>query len=90
MAKPKIEKAAENPNHMKEQHIRYKYITTDERTRICYREIYDEHGTYSSKDFLIVQYTQTAIGNIMDRSKNIHTAAYSLMQIISNLPTFAK
>lgn len=31
----------------------YQYTAIDECTRIVYREMYDEHSTYSSKDFLI-------------------------------------
>ncbi|MCM1508646.1 MAG: integrase [Ruminococcus flavefaciens] len=31
----------------------YQYTAIDERTRFCYREMYDEHSTYSSKDFLM-------------------------------------
>lgn len=30
----------------------YQYTAVDECTRLCYREIYDEHSTYSSLDFL--------------------------------------
>lgn len=30
----------------------YQYTAMDECTRICYREMYDEHSTYSSKNFL--------------------------------------
>lgn len=30
----------------------YQYTAIDECTRFCYREMYDEHSTYSSKDFL--------------------------------------
>lgn len=31
----------------------YQYTAIDECTRYCYREMYDEHSTYSSKDFLM-------------------------------------
>lgn len=31
----------------------YQYTAIDECTRFCYREMYDEHSTYSSKDFLM-------------------------------------
>ena len=31
----------------------YQYTAIDECTRFCYREMYAEHSTYSSKDFLI-------------------------------------
>lgn len=31
----------------------YQYTAIDECTRVVFREIYDEHSTYSSKDFLI-------------------------------------
>ena len=31
----------------------YQYTAIDECTRLCYREMYDEHSTYSSKDFLM-------------------------------------
>ena len=31
----------------------YQYTAIDECTRFCYREMYDEHSTYSSKDFLL-------------------------------------
>lgn len=31
----------------------YQYTAIDECTRLVYREMYDEHSTYSSKDFLI-------------------------------------
>ena len=31
----------------------YQYTAIDECTRFCFREMYDEHSTYSSKDFLI-------------------------------------
>lgn len=31
----------------------YQYTAVDECTRIAFREMYDEHSTYSSKDFLI-------------------------------------
>lgn len=31
----------------------YQYTAVDECTRFCYREMYDEHSTYSSKDFLM-------------------------------------
>jgi transposase InsO family protein len=31
----------------------YQYTAIDECTRIVFRELYDEHSTYSSKDFLI-------------------------------------
>lgn len=31
----------------------YQYAGIDECTRCCYREMYDEHSTYSSKDFLM-------------------------------------
>ena len=34
-------------------HKYYQYTAIDECTRICYREMYDEHSTYSSKDFLM-------------------------------------
>ena len=30
----------------------YQYTAIDECTRYCFREMYDEHSTYSSKDFL--------------------------------------
>lgn len=30
----------------------YQYTAVDECTRLCYREMYDEHSTYSSLDFL--------------------------------------
>lgn len=30
----------------------YQYTAIDECTRLCFREMYDEHSTYSSKDFL--------------------------------------
>ena len=30
----------------------YQYTAIDECTRFCYRGLYDEHSTYSSKDFL--------------------------------------
>ena len=30
----------------------YQYTAVDECTRFCFREMYDEHSTYSSKDFL--------------------------------------
>lgn len=30
----------------------YQYTAVDECTRLCYREMYDEHSTYSSYDFL--------------------------------------
>ena len=29
----------------------YQYTAVDECTRFCFREMYDEHSTYSSKDF---------------------------------------
>ena len=31
----------------------YQYTAVDECTRFCFREMYDEHSTYSSKDFLM-------------------------------------
>lgn len=31
----------------------YQYTAIDECTRYCFREMYDEHSTYSSKDFLM-------------------------------------
>jgi transposase len=31
----------------------YQYTAVDECTRLCFREMYDEHSTYSSKDFLM-------------------------------------
>jgi len=31
----------------------YQYTAIDECTRVVYREMYDEHSTYSSKDFLM-------------------------------------
>lgn len=31
----------------------YQYTAIDECTRLVYRELYDEHSTYSSKDFLL-------------------------------------
>lgn len=31
----------------------YRYTAVDECTRFCYREMYDEHSTYSSKGFLM-------------------------------------
>ncbi|MDD4494713.1 MAG: DDE-type integrase/transposase/recombinase [Eubacteriales bacterium] len=31
----------------------YQYTTIDECTRFVFREMYDEHSTYSSKDFLL-------------------------------------
>ena len=31
----------------------YQYTAIDECTRFCFREMYDEHSTYSSKDFLM-------------------------------------
>lgn len=31
----------------------YQYTAVDECTRFCYREMYDEHSTYSSRDFLM-------------------------------------
>ena len=31
----------------------YQYTAIDECTRIVFREMYDEHSTYSSKDFLL-------------------------------------
>jgi len=31
----------------------YQYTAIDECTRFCYREMYEEHNTYSSKDFLM-------------------------------------
>lgn len=31
----------------------YQYTAIDECTRFCYREMYDEHSTYSSMDFLM-------------------------------------
>lgn len=31
----------------------YQYTAVDECTRLCYREMYDEHSTYSSQDFLM-------------------------------------
>ena len=31
----------------------YQYTAIDECTRFCYRKMYDEHSTYSSKDFLM-------------------------------------
>lgn len=31
----------------------YQYTAIDESTRVVFREMYDEHSTYSSKDFLI-------------------------------------
>jgi len=31
----------------------YQYTAIDECTRLAYREMYDKHSTYSSKDFLI-------------------------------------
>lgn len=31
----------------------YQYTAVDECTRFCYREMYDEHSTYSSKSFLM-------------------------------------
>ena len=36
----------------------YQYTAVDECTRLCYRELYDEHSTYSSLDFLkkLVEY----------------------------------
>lgn len=33
----------------------YQYTAIDECTRFCYREMYDEHSTYSSMDFLMKQ-----------------------------------
>ena len=31
----------------------YQYTAIDECTRFCFREMYEEHSTYSSKDFLM-------------------------------------
>lgn len=31
----------------------YQYTAVDECTRFCFREIYEEHSTYSSRDFLL-------------------------------------
>lgn len=64
--KPEIEKRAAYPGQkiqidvkfvpsycVANGHKYYHYTAIDECTRICYREMYDEHSTYSSKDFLM-------------------------------------
>ena len=44
----------------------YQYTAVDECTRFCYRELYDEHSTYSSLDFLkkLIEYCPFPIREI--------------------------
>lgn len=64
--KPKLYKRAEYPGQKVQVDVKYvpsycvsngqkyyQYTAIDECTRIVYREMYDEHSTYSSKDFLM-------------------------------------
>lgn len=64
--KPKPYQRAENPGQKVQIDVKfvpswciangkkyYQYTAIDECTRIVFREMYDEHSTYSSKDFLI-------------------------------------
>lgn len=64
--KPKPYKRAEYPGQKVQMDVKfvpnycvangkkyYQYTAIDECTRICFREMYDEHSTFSSKDFLM-------------------------------------
>lgn len=64
--KPKPYKVAEYPGQKVQVDVKfvpaycvlnsskyYQYTAIDEYSRVVYREIYDEHSTYSSKDFLL-------------------------------------
>ena len=46
----------------------YQYTAVDECTRFCFREMYDEHSTYSSKDFLekLFNFVQCVLCNLAD------------------------
>jgi len=60
----------------------YQYTAIDECTRVVFREIYDEHSTYSSKDFLInlIEYFPFQIREIQTDNGREFTNAYLPMK----------
>lgn len=60
----------------------YQYTAIDECTRLVFREIYDEHSTYSSKDFLekLIAYFPFQIREIQTDNGREFTNAYLPMK----------
>ncbi|MCD8025800.1 MAG: DDE-type integrase/transposase/recombinase [Clostridiales bacterium] len=68
----------------------YQYTAVDECTRYCFREMYDEHSTYSSLDFLkkVIEYFTFPIREIQTDNgtewTNVSIVKNSTHKILNN------